>query len=171
MSAWISVHPPVCLPVPPPDRPSVCLFFLVFSFCFIISLSVAGNLGRLIRVMHNNYRAALRIPLSVGSIFCILSVCAVFSVSSQCVQCFLYPLSVCSIFCILSVCAVFSVSSQCVQCFLYPLSVCSVFCILSVCAVFSVSEQWHGCQRLVFFFLTCAQMLMHAIAHEGSATP
>ena len=37
----------------------------------------------------------------------------------------------------------------------------------SISVYFCVSKQWWGCQCLGF--LTCAQMLMHAIAHRGCA--
>ena len=37
--------------------------------------------------------------------------------------------------------------------------------LLPVHAVFLCVRQWHGCQRLGY--LTCAQMLMHAIAGRG----
>ena len=37
-----------------------------------------------------------------------------------------------------------------------PISVCSIFCVF---------KQWYGCQCVGF--LTCAQMLMHVIAHGG----
>ena len=41
-----------------------------------------------------------------------------------------------------------------------------VVCVcVCVCTVFSCVRQWYGCQYLGF--LMCAQMLMHAIAHEG----
>ena len=37
--------------------------------------------------------------------------------------------------------------------------------LLPLCAVFLSVRQWHGCQCLGY--LTCAQMLMHAIAGRG----
>ena len=97
---------------------------------------------------------------SVCSIF-LCPVCAVFSVFS-CVQCVRYfPVSsVFSIF-LCPVCAVFS-CVQCVQCFPVA-SVCSI--VVQCVQYYPVSKQWYGCQNLGF--VTCTQMLMHAIARSG----
>ena len=112
-----------------------------FHLFFSTSLSLAGNSCRLNWARHISHkRSATR--------------------SCQCVQhsraALPIPVSVCSIqeqrYPFLSVCAVFKSSAtrscQCVQ-------------------HFHLSKLWYGCQ--CWGFLTCAQMLVHAITHGGCA--
>ena len=90
-----------------------------------------------------------------------------------CVQCF--PVSVCAVFSCVGVCGIFlcpcvryfpvGVCSvflcRCVQCF--PVSVCAVFSCVRVCSIFLCRCVWLPVPGI----LTCARILMHAIAHGG----